>query len=61
LNLFTEELANKKNRGMMACEKFEFRHKPALFSAAKAHFVAPWPAKLASQISVDPGRFSMLK
>jgi hypothetical protein len=34
------------NPGMIALEKLEFRHKPALFFAARALFMAPWPAKL---------------
>jgi len=46
LNLFTEELAHDMNPGMIALEKLEFWHKPALFSAARALFMAPWPAKL---------------
>jgi hypothetical protein len=34
------------NPGMIALEKLEFRHKPAVFFAARAFFMAPWPAKL---------------
>jgi hypothetical protein len=43
---FTENLAPNLNPGMIALERLEFRHKPALFSAARALFMAPWPAKL---------------
>jgi hypothetical protein len=45
------------NPGMIALEELEYRHKPALCSSAEAHFMAP----VASQISVDRGRFSVIK
>jgi hypothetical protein len=57
LNLFTGELAHNLNPGMIALEKLEYRHKPAVFPAAEAHLYG----SMASQISVDPRRFSMIE
>jgi hypothetical protein len=45
-NLFTKELAQSRNPGMITPEKIEFKQKVVLFYAAKGQFMAPWPAKL---------------